>query len=427
MPENIKRGTFLNFIAYTLSGVFFFAFKIIAAHGLGPEKFGIISVMLATAWVIARFLSTGIKDGATRFIAHHEATNDTGAMLKIFLDCTKFTAIASALFLVIYLVLFSFFTSKLFSGYLSLSLLFIGSCLFYFFLFFLRGVLQGLRELKDNAISIIIEFSVMLISLICFFLIAKDVRLAALALFLAPLCALAFILLTSIKHRKRFSHPLPKNPSTKELLQFIVPTGFINFSSGFMTQLGPPLIRFLGGFSLAGVFTASLDIFKSARTALNALFISIFPHLSRQEALKNRTKLDVMIRNGLLMVSLASVILVAIAATAGQSIVQFVYGKAFAIARIHLIMMAVFTGFFLFSELLNRILLAKSMIRELSISWLIAFLLLVALLFIPLDPLLRVEVAFLGAGFVAFIGMLISLLSKRMRNETASRIPDRQP
>lgn len=427
MPENIKRGTLLNLIAYTLSGIFFFIFKVIAAHALGTEKFGIISVMLATIWVIARFLATGIKDGATRFIAHHEATHDSAAMTKVFLDCVKFTAIASGLFLLACVVLFGFLTTKLFSGYLSLSLLFIGSCLFYFFLFSLRGVLQGLRELKDNAISIIIEFSVMLGLLILFFFNAKDLRSAALAIFLAPLCSLVFILLTSIKHRKRFALPAADIPHTGQLLRFIIPTGFINFSSGFMTQLGPPLIRFLGSFTLAGVFTASLDIFKAARTALNALFISIFPHLSRQEALRNRAKLDLMIRNSLVLVCVVFVVLVTIAATCGQSIVRFVYGEDFVIETIHLVLMACFTGFFLLSELFNRILLSKSMIRELSIAWLIAFLALAAMLFIPLGPLLKVEIAFLCAGCVASVSMLFSLGLRRRRNGAKPHLPDQGP
>jgi O-antigen/teichoic acid export membrane protein len=129
MPEDVKKGTILNFIAYTVSGVFFFAFKIIAARSLGPEKFGIISVMLATVWIVSRFLATGIKDGATRFIAHHEAINDRQGMAKVFLDGLKFTISISLIFLFIYLLLFTFFTRRLFTGYLSLSILFIGSCL----------------------------------------------------------------------------------------------------------------------------------------------------------------------------------------------------------------------------------------------------------------------------------------------------------
>jgi stage V sporulation protein B len=426
MPENVRRGTILNFIAYTVSGVFFFAFKIIAARALGPEKFGIISVMLATVWIISRFLATGIKDGATRFIAHHEAINDKQGMTKIFLDCVKFTIAICLFFLCIYAILFAFFTQRLFTGYISLSALFIGSCLLYFLLFFLRGVLQGLRELKDSAVSIIIEFTVMLVALIGFFLIARDLRLAALAIFLAPLSSLLFILLTSIKHRKRFAETASKQPRSVNLLAFIIPTSFINFSSGFMTQLGPPLIRFLGSFTLAGIFTASLDIFKAARTALNALFISIFPHLSRQEALKNEKKLARMIRNGLALVGLVFVIMVAVAALFGQTLVQFVYGSEYAIERLHLVMMAFFTGFFLLSELFNRILLAKGMIRELSISWIIASLVLVVSLLFPIPSLLRVEIAFLGAGCTAFIGMLVSLLAKRVRNEGQSFIPDNE-
>jgi hypothetical protein len=90
MPENIKRGTLLNFIAYTLSGIFFFAFKIIAAHALGPEKFGIISVMLATVWVIARFLATGIKDCPSRSNSGHlRHDEDIAGLHKIHRDSIR--------------------------------------------------------------------------------------------------------------------------------------------------------------------------------------------------------------------------------------------------------------------------------------------------------------------------------------------------
>ena len=131
-----------------------------------------------------------------------------------------------------------------------------------------------------------------------------------------------------------------------------------------------------------------------------------------------------MIRNGLILVGLVFLLLVAVAATLGQTIVQFLYGKEFAIEKLHLIMMALFTGFFLLSELFNRILLAKSMIRELSISWIIAFCVLIIFLLIPLKPFLRVECAFLGAGCVSFIAMAISLFIKRSSNETRTQITD---
>jgi O-antigen/teichoic acid export membrane protein len=258
----------------------------------------------------------------------------------------------------------------------------------------------------------------MLIALICFFFISRDVRLAALAIFLAPLSALVFILLTGFKHRKRFSGAASQGPGLKQLLGFIIPTSFINFSSGFLTQLGPPLIRFFSTFALAGVFTASLDIFKAARTALTALFISIFPHLSRQEALKNTEKLTRMIRNGLILVGVAFIMLVAVAATYGQAIVRFVYGAQFEIEKVHLVMMALFTGFFLFSELFNRILLAKSMIKELIFSWGIAVMVMITLLLVPVTPFLKVEIAFLGAGSAAFLGMVLSFFRRTGRNET---------
>lgn len=415
MPENIKKGTFINFIAYTLSGLFLFLFKIIAARGLGPAKFGIISVFWASILVTARFLTTGIKDGATRYISHYEAVNDKEGMTKTFLAHLKFMILITLFFLFVSLLLFRIITDNLFFGYVSLYILFIISCILYFSLLFLRGSLQGLRELKDNAISIIVEYSVMVLSLIIFFSFVKDVRLAGLSILLAPFSSLLFILSTARKHKKRFSVEPSLHPKTKTLLFFVIPTSFINFSSGFITQLGPLFIKFLGNFSLAGIFTVSLDIFKAARTALTALFISIFPHLSRQVALKNRKILNRMIREGLIFVLLAFIILIIVSLTIGQTIIRIIFGEEFVLDKIHLFLMSLFTGFFLLSELFNRVLLAKSMIKELTISWLIAFgFLFILLFFIPLGPLFRVELAFLGAGVVAFIGMSIFLIKRNI-------------
>ena len=414
MPENIKKGTILNFFAYTLSGLFLFLFNIIAARVLGPAKFGIVSVLWASIIVTSRLLTTGIKDGATRFTSHYEAISNKSGMTRVFLSNLKFTVSVTIFFLFITLILFKTLTQNLFSGYLSLYIFFLGSCVLYFSLLFMRGILQGLRELKDNAISILIEYVAMFLFLIVFFYIfGKDVSFAGLSILLAPLFSLLFILYIVPKHKKRFSRKQSLLPETKTLLLFIIPTSFVNFSSGFITSLGPLFIKFLGDFALAGIFAASLVIFKAARTVLTSLFISIFPHLSRQEALKNYQMLNRIIRTGLIFVSIVFIALIVISLTIGQNIIRMVYGEEFVLDKIHLFLMSLFTGFFLLSELFNRVLLAKSMIKELTISWLIALCVLITLLFIPLKPLFRVEISLLGAGIVAFAGMSLFLLIKK--------------
>jgi O-antigen/teichoic acid export membrane protein len=278
----------------------------------------------------------------------------------------------------------------------------------------MRGILQGLRELKDNAISILIEYVTMFLFLIVFFYIfGKDVSFAGLSILLAPFFSLLFILYIVPKHKKRFSRKQSVSPETKTLLLFIIPTSFINFSSGFITSLGPLFIKFLGDFALAGIFAASLVIFKAARTVLTSLFISILPHLSRQEALKNYQMLNRIIRTGLIFVSIVFIALIIISLTIGQNIIRIIYGEEFVLDKIHLFLMSLFTGFFLLSELFNRVLLAKSMIKEVTISWFIAFCVLVTLLFIPLKPLFRVEISLLGAGIVAFAGMSLFLLIRK--------------
>jgi len=417
MPENIKKGTFLNFIAYTLSGLFMFLFNIIAARNLGPEKFGIISIMWSSIIIATRFLTAGIKDGTVKFISHYEATNDKGGMTRALITNLKFTVAVSLFFLFISFLSWKILIYNLFSGYLSLYIFFLISSTLYFLIYFTRGLLQGLRELKDSAISVIIEYSVMVISLIVFFTFAKDVRLAGLSILLGPLFSLFFISSAITKLKKRFSSESSSHPDTKTLLHFVIPTSFINFSSGFITSLGPLFIKFLGDFTLAGIFTASLVIFKGARTVISAIFISIFPHLSRQEALKNYETLNRIIRSGFIFIVVVFVILVIVSLTIGNTVIEFIYGKEFTIERVHLFLMSLFTGFFLLSELFNRVLLVKSMIKELIISWFIAFGILVILLFMPLTPLFRVEIALLGAGFSAFIGMFIFLYLKRREHQ----------
>jgi O-antigen/teichoic acid export membrane protein len=418
MPENIKKGTFLNFIAYSLSGLFLFLFNIITARVLGTEFYGIISVLWSSVIIVSRLLSTGIKDSSTRFIAHYDALHDRKGMSQCFSLHLKFTLTVIIFFFCSSLILYRYLTHVLFSGFSSLFWLFIIASIFYFLLLFLRGSLQGLRELKDSALSIIIEYTVMLISVLIFFkFFSQDIRLAGVSIMLAPLFSLFFILFLFPKHRKRFSPDRSSQPDSRTLLLFVVPTSFINFSSGFITALGPLFIKVLGDFSLAGIFAASLVLFKGARTVLTSLFISVFPHLSRQEALKNYGKLKRIIVSSLLFICIIFIILILISITYGQAIVVFIYGEEFSIERIHLFLMALFTGFFLLSELFNRVLLAKSMIRELTVSWICAFVILISILFIPLPPLLRVEMALLGAAFSAFVGMGISLLAGRRKDE----------
>lgn len=409
MPENIKKGTILNFFAYTLSGIFLFFFNIIAARGLSPDKFGILSVLWVSIMIVARLLTTGIKDGSTKFISQYEAIDDKHRISHIFLMNLKLTIFISIFFLVISLILYKILLSHLFSGEIILYVFFLISCILYFFLLLLRGMLQGLRELKHSAISIIVEYLTMLSLLIIFFQFAKDVKLAGLSILLAPLFSILYISTTIPKHKMRFSSQPAKTPDLKTILYFVIPTSFINFSSGFMSQLGPLFIKILGNFSLAGLFNASLVLFKAARTTLTSLFISVFPHLSRQETLKKFTKLNQIIKNGTIFILIIFAVLIVVSLTIGQSIIGFIYGEEYIIAKIHLFMMSLFTGFFLLSELFNRVLLSKTMIKELSCSWLIALAFFIIFLFIPVETLLKVECALLGAGFIAFISMVIFL------------------
>lgn len=413
MPENIKKGTILNLFAYTLSGIFFFLFNIIAARGLSPEKFGVISVLWVSIMIIARLLTTGIKDGSTKFISQYEAIDDKHRISHIFLVNLKITTCISILFLMGSLALYKILLTHLFSGEIVLYIFFLITCTLYFFLLLLRGTLQGLRELKHSAISVIVEYSSMLILLIIFFQFTREVKLAGLSILLASLLSICYILTTIPKHKMRFSSKPAKTPNLKTILFFIIPTSFINFSSGFMSQLGPLFIKILGNFSLAGLFNASLVLFKASRTTLTSLFISVFPHLSRQETLKNYKKLNRIIKSGIIFILVIFAALIIVSLTIGQSIIKFIYGEEYVIARIHLFMMSLFTGFFLLSELFNRVLLSKTMIKELSFSWIIGLCIFIILLFIPIETLLKVECALLGAGFFAFISMLIFLIRRQ--------------
>ena len=101
------------------------------------------------------------------------------------------------------------------------------------------------------------------------------------------LCSLSYFVISSTNH-------------------FVIPANFIGFFSMFILFSGPVLVKFFGGaeaYKIAGFFAAGIYLFRPIQALFNAFFISIFPYLSRAEALEDRRTLNKYIKYSSLLIS----------------------------------------------------------------------------------------------------------------------------
>jgi len=184
----------------------------------------------------------------------------------------------------------------------------------------------------------------------------------------------------------------------------------------FLFRCGPFLIKTLGGpqaNKLVGLFASVFALVSSARMLVSALSSALLPNLSRAEALGDIDLQKRYIKKSILFVLSVSLLVIILFGLLGPFIIKTVYGKEFILRRLDIFLIAAMGGFFFLAQLLNNILLARSLTKEVLISWGSAlFILILFVWFARIETLLRVEAGLCLANFVALVLMLCMLRIK---------------
>ena len=294
-----------------------------------------------------------------------------------------------------------------------LFLVLILSVLFYSLLILARSILSGLRELKLNAVTMIVQYSFMVLFLWGFVILLNlGVNGAAASLFSAALVSLIVTILICSTLKNRFIGSKSKG-NLRMFFNFAGPVTLSNFLMYLLLRCGPLLIKTLGGLEankLAGLFASVFALVGVVRMAVSALGTALFPNLSRADALENIELQKRYIKKSILVVSGLCLLMIIGFWCFGPAIIKIVYGKEFAMRRLDILLIAAMGSLFFLAALLNSILLAKNHVRDVLVCWSVAGLVLISSVWlIRISPLLRVEISLCLANFAAFVSMFLML------------------
>lgn len=404
MPENIKEGMIYLTAGIILSGIFVFLFNVIVARSLGPEKYGVIGVLYSMITIVSLLLSYGVKEGMTKFISEFEAKKEVDKIYGSIKNGLKLELILASLFLISVFLSLDIILEEFLDQNIYLFSFFVLGVLFFVFTYLFRGILQGFRELKDSSISLVTEhFSrIGALLLLLLFWGQMNVEIVGLSLMLAPFSSLVITLILLLKAKERFSTKGRNN--FNKVVNFAIPTTFIGFFSMCFLFSGPILIKFFGGsnsYEAAGFFAAGIYLLRPAQALFNAFFVSIFPYLSRAEALEDKKNLNRYIKNSFILILGISAIIIIFSLLLGEWVIDLVYGKDFLLSGLDLSLMGMIIALYLISQLLNRILLAKGLAIKTLLCWIVGITLLILFLeFSKTAILMRVELGLCIAGVV---------------------------
>ncbi|MHA2600924.1 MAG: oligosaccharide flippase family protein [Candidatus Thorarchaeota archaeon SMTZ1-83] len=419
MPQGVRKGTFFSLLGFCAGGAFLFLFNVIAARTLGPSGYGVLNVLYSMTTVIVPLIAGGIRLGVARFISAFEAKQERAQLRATMRNSLVLLGGFLLLFLIAAFILKDFVQDRYLNHSLFLFLIFVFSVFVRSFVTLARGVLQGLREFKFNAITIGIEFaSMLLLLLVLVLLLGQGLGGACSSILGASAITLLVTLAICYRSRGRLvgDGQEKSGPSLSEFLHFVAPVALANFLSLFLFRVGPFLIKTFGQSDvdqLVGLFAATFAIVSAVQLLVRALSGALFPNLSRVEAMEDVTRQKRYVKNSMLFMTLVCTAMILILWLIGPQILRLLYGKAFILRRLDFVLIAAMGGFYFLAQLASTILLAKGFPKEALTSWAIGVSLLILFVwFTDIETLLRVEIGLCLANFTALLGMLIVLRAK---------------
>ena len=416
MPEGVRKGSLYTIIGFGASGILLFLFNVVAARVLGPSMFGILSILYSLIAIITPLLVGGLSTGLIRFVSAFEAKGKKEKIHGTLRDGFTLWICSFLLALAMSLILRESIKARYLDHSSFLFVVFILGIFSHSLLILIHGILGGLRELRYKAIITIVQYSFMLLFLLGFVLVLKlGINGASATLFGGALVSLIVAILICLKLKDRLVSDKPEG-ALKDFFNFVGPVTLSNSLAILLLRCGPLLIKTFGGIEAnksAGLFASVFALISVMRVAVNALSSALFPNLCRADVLGDIKLQRRYIKKSVLLTSALCLLMIVGFGWFGPSIAKIVYGKEFAMSRLDILLIAAMGGFYFVGTLLNGILLAKSLTKQVLMSWgggvgsLILFVLVT-----KMEPLLRVEAGLCIANLVVFVLMLRMLRTK---------------
>jgi len=113
--KSIFKGGTIVFLGLVISKIFGLLYRVVVGRTLGPEEYGIISVMMAVSSVIGVLAFIGIPNGVQKYVAEYRGTNDIEKQAGIVRTGLLLVTIPSVIVMLIVFILAPWIATELFN------------------------------------------------------------------------------------------------------------------------------------------------------------------------------------------------------------------------------------------------------------------------------------------------------------------------
>ena len=416
MHKGVRKGAIYSLVGQVAGGFSLFVFHILAGRWLGVGYYGDFNALYSAVVITAGIVATGIGQGLIRFIAYYDAKDDKDAVSFAVQSSFLYYLIALFILIVVSFFLRNFITGRFFSSRVILFQQFLLGVITFSLFQFMNGLLQGYRMFRLRALFIASYGFCMLIFLyVMIQLFGRTAGGAGWSIILAPLVPILLL-----KSEKALMFPrswFKFRGISVPILKFALFGTLMGFMSEWFLRSGPLLLKMLAGeegSELAGLFSAIIMPLSVVRTVTLALFVSLYPNLSRVYSIKDSGRIRRYILKSVGLLGIILILSVIIYFFFGPQLISLFYGKAYLVSRRDTTLIAISIALYLFGLLFFRIHLSRGTPEYPSYSFLISFLVLFLMLNgLNLEPMLLVEIALLICSFLFTFLQLIPIFYSR--------------
>jgi O-antigen/teichoic acid export membrane protein len=400
------------------SGVFAYAYHVLAARMLGPEAYGLVVALWAALFLLVVVLFRPLEQTTSRAIADrlargHEVRSVLRAMFRIYLVVAVAVGVAGV-------AGWSLVADKLFLG----DGFFVGALLValavYGVAYLLRGVCAGLGWFSGYALLLVTDGAARLLVVLPLLAVAaRDLAAAAMVA-----AAVASVLLPVVVGRRVLA-PLASHGEGKPFhvgtaIAFAWPAAVIAIADQVLVNGGPLLVMLGGGDDVgkvAGLVFAATMLVRIPVFVFQGMATSLLPNLTRLHAASEVALFRRAVLRAAGGLAGCAALIVVTVSLVGPEAMQVVYGSEYQVGRLELALLGVGVGCYLATSTFSQALLALDCGRIAAAGWIASSLIFLGVYFVaPGDALMQVAVAF-AVGTAAAVPLLGLALARR--RETA--------
>ncbi len=421
-----------------LTGIFTYAYFLIASHDLSKDAYGEITVLWSAVFITVSTLYRPVDQLLSRSISEHIEKGDTDVgPVRV---AAKIQSCLALGFAVIALILKGPLENGLLAGNEVLYWVFFTSVLFYAASYYARGYLAGHQQFGLFTTLILSEsmFRTLFAALVAFGLLSGQ-SWVAVGIVAAPLLSLMVVPMAITRRSRREAEERariaqqsgrPGEDADEEEREardefslshgagFVGSVFLIMFSEQVFLNAGPLVVSSIEGVAAAGFIFNVLMIARAPLQLFQAVSTSILPHLTALNSSKDpdsEHQFHRSVRLVLMGISAFTAVTALTVIIAGPKLMQIAFSDKFTYDRLGLLLITAGMGLYLAAVTVNQACLAQGQARRASIRWIscAAFFLVWTILPLISDGNLRVEIGFALTAMLLLASLYVIYLKPK--------------